>query len=113
MSNVLPVLRRGIDIIPSPEADRPGLLLRDPLRYTDAVLYVPPAWALGLRCLDGEHTELDVQEILTRATGTLVFSDDVWEFVGVLRQQGFLETSPPSTRLSFSASSSSTRSDRT
>ena len=92
MSNVLPVLRRGIDIIPSPEADRPGLLLRDPLRYTDAVLYMPPAWALALRCLDGEHTELDVQEILTRATGTLVFSDDVWEFVGVLRQQGFLET---------------------
>jgi hypothetical protein len=33
-----------------------------------------------------------VQEILTRAKGTLVFSDEVREFVGVLRQQGFLET---------------------
>ena len=92
MSNLLPILRLGIDFIPSPEADRPGLLLRDPLRYTDAVLYLPPAWALALRCLDGEHTELDVQEILTRATGALVFSDQVREFVGVLRQQGFLET---------------------
>jgi hypothetical protein len=78
--------------MPSPETDRPGLLIRDPLHYTDTVLYVPPAWALALRCLDGEHTELDVQEILTRAKGTLVFSDEVREFVGVLRQQGFLET---------------------
>jgi AmmeMemoRadiSam system protein B len=42
--------------------------------------------------LDGEHTELEVQELLTRAEGTLVFSDEVREFVGVLRQQGFLET---------------------
>jgi len=31
MSNVLPALRRALDILPSPEADRPGLLLRDPL----------------------------------------------------------------------------------
>jgi len=92
MSNVLPTLRRTIDILPSPDASRPGLLMRDPLRYTDAILYVPPAWALALRCLDGEHTELDVQEILTRTTGALVFSDQVREFVGVLRQQGFLET---------------------
>jgi hypothetical protein len=76
----------------SPEPNRPGLLIRDPLHYTDTVLYVPPAWALALPCLDGEHTELDVQEILTRAKGTLVFSDEVREFAGVLRQQGFLDT---------------------
>jgi hypothetical protein len=92
MSNVLPALRRVLDILPSPDTDRPGLLIRDPLRYTDTVLYVPLAWALALRCLDGEHTELEVQEILTRAKGTLVFSDEVQEFAGVLRQQGFLET---------------------
>ena len=92
MSNVLPALRRALDILPSPEADRPGLLLRDPLGYAEAVLYVPPTWALALRCLDGEHTELDVQELLTRATGGLVFSDEVREFVRVLRHEGFLET---------------------
>jgi hypothetical protein len=33
-----------------------------------------------------------MQEALTRATGELVFSDVVREFVGVLQQQGFLET---------------------
>jgi MEMO1 family protein len=88
----LPALRRGLDVIASPDTNRPGLLLRDPLRYTDKVLFVPPPWTLGLRCLDGEHTELDLQEALTRATGTLVFSDAVREFVGVLQEQGFLET---------------------
>ena len=92
MSKVLPALRRTLDILPSPEADRPGVLIRDPLHYAEAVLYVPPTWALALRCLDGEHSELDVQELLTRATGGLVFSDEVREFVGVLRQEGFLET---------------------
>ena len=92
MSEILPPLRRALDIMPSPETDRPGLLIRDPFHYTDALLYVPPAWALALRYLDGEHTELDVQEVLTRARGTLVFSDEVREFAGVLRQQGFLET---------------------
>jgi len=92
MSRVLPALRRGLDIVPSPETNRPGLLLRDPLRYTDKILFVPPPLTVGLRCLDGEHTELDMQEALTRATGELVFSDAVREFVGVLQQQGFLET---------------------
>lgn len=92
MSNLLPALRRALDIMPSPDTNRPGLLLRDPFHYTDTVLCVPPAWALVLRCLDGEHTVLDAQEVLTRAKGALVFSDEVREFVGVLRQQGFLET---------------------
>jgi len=78
--------------MPSPDSNRPGLLIRDPFRYTDAVLLVPPTWAVALSYLDGEHTALDVQEILTRSLGTLVFSDEVQEFVGILRRQGFLET---------------------
>src|SRR3990172_11849834 len=77
MSKILPRLRAALDFLPSPEANRPGLLIRDPLRYTDTVLYLPPAWAAALRCLDGEHTELDVQELLTRASGQLVFSAEI------------------------------------
>jgi MEMO1 family protein len=92
MSRSLPALRRGLDVIPSPDTNQPGLLLRDPLRYTEKVIFVPPPWTIGLRCLDGEHTELDLQEALTRATGELVFTDAVQEFVSVLQKQGFLET---------------------
>ena len=92
MSRKLPALRRGLDVIPSRETNRPGLLLRDPYRYTDKVLFVPPPWTVGLRFLDGEHTELDMQEAHTRATGELVFSDAVQQFEGALQVQGFLET---------------------
>lgn len=78
--------------MPSPGVGRPGLVIRDPLRYTDTILLVPPLWALALRCLDGEHTELDVQELLTRAAGKLVLSDEVRQFVRLLAEQGFLKT---------------------
>jgi hypothetical protein len=92
MSNLLPPLRLGLDILPSPEAERPGVLLRDPFHYTDTVLFLPPIWVMALRYLDGQHSALDVQELLTRRTGGLVFSDEVREFVGLLQEQGFLET---------------------
>lgn len=92
MAQPLPRLRSALDVLPSPDRDRPGLLLRDPFRYTDAILYVPPAWAMTLGCLDGQHTGLDVQELLTRMTGQLVFSSEVQKFVGLLSEQGFLET---------------------
>ncbi len=92
MSRILPPLRAALDILPSPEANRPGLLIRDPLRYTDTVLYLPPVWAAALRCFDGKRTELDLQEFLTRATGQLAFSSDVQKFADLLREQGFLDT---------------------
>jgi MEMO1 family protein len=92
MSRRLPALRRGLDIVPSPDTSRPGLLLRDPFRYTDKVIFVPPPWTVGLRFLDGEHTELDMQEAFTQATGQLVFSDSVRQFEAALQEQGFLET---------------------
>jgi len=92
MAKVLPRLRMALDIIPSPDAARPGLVIRDPLRYSDTILLLPPAWAMALRFLDGEHTELDMQAFLSRITGRLVFSPEIEKFIGVLREQGFLET---------------------
>jgi hypothetical protein len=62
------------------------------MRYTEKVVFIPPPLTPGLRCLDGTHTELDMQEALTRAAGELVFSDVVREFAGALQEQGFLET---------------------
>jgi MEMO1 family protein len=92
MSELLPPLRRVLDVFPSFDARRPGLVIRDPLGYTDSMLLVPREWVLALSCLDGNHTVLDVQEKLTRAAGMLVYGDTVREFVGVLRQKGFLES---------------------
>ena len=92
MSRILPRLRTALDFLPSPDAKRPGLIIRDPFRYSDAVLCLPPALAAALPYLDGQHTELDLQELLTRATGQLVFSTEIHKFVGMLGEHGFLET---------------------
>lgn len=93
MSRLLPKLRFDIDVMPSPVEGRPGLLLRDPFGYAASMLVVPPPWVAALQCLDGSHTELDAQAVLTRlAGGELVTSEQVRELVSVLREAGFLET---------------------
>jgi AmmeMemoRadiSam system protein B len=79
--------------MPSPIDSQPGLLLRDPFRYTDTVIVVPPEWVAVLRCLDGEHTLVDVQTILTRLSGgQIVPSGVITEFVSTIDELGFLET---------------------
>jgi MEMO1 family protein len=93
MSETLPRLRSDIDVMPSPVPDRPGLLLRDPFAYTSEVFVIPPQWIAILQCLDGEHSELDAREILTRLNGgVLVPGEPIREIVEVLAEGGFLET---------------------
>jgi hypothetical protein len=48
-------------MVPSPVPDRPGLFIRDPYRYSDAVLIVPPPLIECLRCFDGRQTDLDLR----------------------------------------------------
>ena len=78
--------------MPSPIAEQPGLLLRDPFRYTDDVLVIPPAWVALLRCLDGAHSMLDAQAVMTRlAGGKIVAQSELQEFVTILSETGFLD----------------------
>ena len=77
----------------SPIAESPGLILRDPFRYTQAVLLIPPGWIPALAILNGRSTELDLQTALSRANGgQLVRQEDVQHFVRTLRNQGFLDS---------------------
>ena len=69
MSSPLPPLRRELDIMPSPSAEQPGLLIRDPFQYSNAVIIVPPLLTQGLPLFDGQQTELDLRALLTRLTG--------------------------------------------
>src|SRR5258708_35327411 len=88
----IPRLRRGLDGLPSPWPDRPGILLRDAFLYSDTMLLISPIMAFALHYLDGEHSELDLQEMLTRTTGRSFPSEAVRNFVQSLQSQGFLET---------------------
>ena len=92
MSKQLPRLRRGLDMFPSPVPERPGFVLRDPFRYSDEVLIIPPLLAAGLSLYDGESTVLDVQAHLTRLIGQLVPNEIIESMTEVMQRNGFLET---------------------
>src|SRR5262249_8872529 len=91
MDNILPRLRDDLDLMPSPAPDQPGLLIRDPCRYTDALLIVPPVLIPALSFLDGTKTVLDLQAFLTRHIGQIVSSEIGEQCVGTLRAQCFLK----------------------
>jgi MEMO1 family protein len=91
MNNQLARLRPGIDIIPSPLPEKPGLLIRDPFRYTEEILIIPPLLAAGLVFFDGESTALDLQAYISKLAGQIIPSDVVESLIDVLKIHGYLE----------------------
>jgi MEMO1 family protein len=92
MNQPLPALRRGLDLAPSPVSEKPGLLIRDPFRYTEEILIIPPLLVAALEFLDGESMMLDAQAYLSKLAGQLVPSEYIQPMVDVLERSGFLET---------------------
>ena len=92
MSQILPRLRYDLDFLPSPVADRPGLMVRDPYGYSDATLIIPPVLVQALRCFDGEQSDLDLREVLSEATGDVQVGELMDHLFSTLDQAGFLLT---------------------
>src|SRR2546421_256045 len=92
MSKPLPKLRHTLDVFPSPIEEHPGLLLRDPFRYSEEILIIPPALVGGLRMLDGQHTEPELQDYLSKLVGQEFPLSHLQGFIGELQSCGFLET---------------------
>lgn len=90
MSRPLPRLRADLDLMPSPVPDRPGLLMRDPFHYSDAVLIVPPGLAECLRFFDGECTEGDLREALVRLSGDIRVGNMIAGLCNTLSEAGFV-----------------------
>jgi AmmeMemoRadiSam system protein B len=91
MPRRLAPLRRSLDAMPSPVADRPGLLLRDPLGYAEDVVIIPPPLVAFLRFFDGEHDEGDLAAALHHATGERGASGFARRLADALGGSGFLE----------------------
>jgi len=87
----LPRLRNDLDIMPSPVEDRPGLLIRDSLHYSDSVLIIPPQLIQCLTCFDGQQTERDLHEMLYRMSGDLRAGEAGDQLAQALTRSGFLE----------------------
>jgi MEMO1 family protein len=81
----------NLDFMPSPAPDHPGLFIRDPYHYSDAMLIIPPALVQCLECFDGCHTELDLRETLVRVTGKLEVGEVELNLIETLDHAGFLE----------------------
>jgi hypothetical protein len=88
---ILPRLRNDLDLMPSPLPSQPGLLLRDPLHYSDATLVIPPLLIPALACFDGMHTDLDLESELIRITADPQIGGVAQQLTQVLSQAGFLE----------------------
>ena len=92
MSKTLAPLRNDLDIMPSPVPERPGLLIRDPFRYSDATIIVPPLLAQCLVFFDGEQSELDLHAHLTRLTGDLRAGETARRLIATMDESGFLRS---------------------
>jgi hypothetical protein len=77
--------------MPSPSEEHPGLLIRDPYRFSDAVLIVPPPLVACLAYFDGQRTDLDLREALVRMTGSLEVGEIARNLMDALSGAGFLE----------------------
>lgn len=88
---MLPRLRTTLDFMPSPIEGKPGLLIRDPFRFSDATLIVPPGLIECLMFFDGEKTALDLRAHLVQLTGELDVSALQKHLEDALSQAGFLE----------------------
>ncbi len=94
MPTALPTLRLDLEFLPSPLPDRPGLLVRDPLRYSEHTVIIPPLLTRCLGLLDGVHTDIDLRELLFRLTGRLDIGDTIEQMVEALSRAGFLDDEP-------------------
>jgi hypothetical protein len=88
---ILPRLRTDLDVARSPVADRPGLLVRDFFRYSDATLIIPTLLVPGLACFDGKRTELELEAELTRSSGSPEIGSAAGHLIEALSKAGFLE----------------------
>jgi hypothetical protein len=89
----LPRLRTNLDFMPSPLMDRPGLLIRDTFRYSDATLIIPPFLVYGLEFFDGTRSELELQTELTRLAGATEIGNVARLMVGALSEASQLRCS--------------------
>jgi AmmeMemoRadiSam system protein B len=91
LSRPLPRLRNDLEVMPSPVPEQPGLLIRDPYRYSDQTLIIPPLLARCLSCFDGQQTEQELLERLARLTGQTVVGEPASHLIEALGEAGFLD----------------------
>jgi MEMO1 family protein len=81
----------SLDFVPSSDPEHPGLLVRDPYRFSDSMLLIPPQLVECLACFDGQQTALDLRAALVRITGEIQVGQIEKDLFDALSGAGFLE----------------------
>src|SRR5437899_5452292 len=81
----------NLDFMPSPSPEHPGLFIRDPYRFSDAMLVIPPPLVECLQCFDGLQSALDLRAALVTITGELEVGQLAEHLAETLSAAGFLE----------------------
>lgn len=87
---ILPRLRPDLDFMVSPDANQPGLLIRDSFRYSDYILVIPPPLINSLTFFDGTRTDQDLCGELTRMLNTPDANHLAGKLIESLSNAGFL-----------------------
>ena len=88
---ILSKLRSDLSFLPSPIRERPGLLIRDSLGYSDAILVIPPFLAGSLLLFDGMRTASDLHAELSRLGDGIEIGNAAQLLADQLSESGFLE----------------------
>ena len=91
VDDTLAALRRNLERVPSPLPDRPGLLLRDPFRYSEVVLVIPPPVVPCLAFFNGRYAEPEVRQALIGLTADPRVGEFLAQLRATLSGAGFLE----------------------
>ncbi len=88
---IIPALR-AVELLSVMHQGQDLFLLRDPEGYASEPIVLAPASAALLRYFDGQHRVRDVQTELTQATGQIVPSSQIEDFVAKLDSYLYLES---------------------
>ncbi len=82
---------RYLEALPHTQDGKPLVVLRDPLQVSDRILVVSPQVCQILALMDGSHSVREIQLVLTRQAGELIYSEQIQHLVDQLDQAWFLD----------------------
>ncbi|MDP8255617.1 MAG: AmmeMemoRadiSam system protein B [Candidatus Alcyoniella australis] len=82
---------RELEFVPAEVQGQPVVALRDPLALSEQTISIPYESLGLLQMLDGNNSIRDIQTMLTKASGEIVPSEPLVEFIDVLDSQFLLD----------------------